>query len=237
MNKLGIIAVTGIGLAVVCAIAAASMGVDRIGDTMDFAWFDGPACAATGAVAASRSLAWDGDDTVTVEVPADIHYRPGNGDMLVAQGDPMILSHLRVKDGHVDLDCHLRRWHGRRIDITLPGREFRRFNIAGLADMDLRDIDQESLKISIAGKTDVTATGKVGDLKLEIAGKGDARLKDLTVQTLDVDIAGRGDVEASPIEDADISIAGSGDVALYTEPKHISTSIMGSGHIRHLAKD
>jgi hypothetical protein len=235
LNKLGIIAVAGLGVAVICAFAAASMGVNKIGDNLDFAWFDGPACATTGATAASRSLSWDGSDTVTIDIPANIHYSPGNGQALAVQGDPMILSHLRVKDGHIDLDCHMRKWHGRRVDITLPGRPFREYFIAGLADMDLHDIDQEDLKISIAGKTAVTASGKVGELKLDIAGKGDAHLKDLTVQTLDIDIAGRGDIEASPVEDADISIAGSGDVALYTEPKHISTSIMGSGHIRHLA--
>jgi len=235
LNKLGIIAVAGLGVAAVCAAAAASMGVGRIGDDLDFTWFDGPVCAATGAAAASRSLAWDGSDTVSVEVPANIHYRPGNGQMLQVQGDPVILSHLRVRDGNIDLDCHLRNWHGRRVDITLPGRAFHEYHIAGLADMDLQDIDQDALKISIAGKTTVTASGKVGALKLDIAGKGDAHMKDLMVQNLEIDIAGRGDIEASPIADADISIAGSGDVALYTEPRHISTSIMGSGNIRHLA--
>lgn len=235
MNKLGIIAATGLGVALVCAVAAASLGVGDIGDDLDFAWFGDPVCADTGATAASRSLAWEGSDTVTIEVPANVHYRPGSGQMLEVQGDPMVLSHLRVKEGHIDLDCHLRRWHNRRVDITLPGRQFQRYNVAGLADMDLRDLDQDRLKISIAGKATVTATGKVNDLKLEIAGKGDAHLKDLAVQKLNLDIAGRGDVETSPTEEADISIAGSGDVALYTEPRHISTSIMGSGHIRHLA--
>jgi hypothetical protein len=235
VNKLGIIAAGGIGLAIVCAFAAASMGVGRIADNMDFTWFDGPACAATGATAASRSLAWDGSDSISVRIPANIHYRPTNGQGLEVRGDPMILSHLRVKDGHIDLDCHMRHWRGRRVDITLPGRAFREYHIAGLADMDLQDIDQDALKISIAGKTTVTASGKVGALKLDIAGKGDAHMKDLMVQNLEIDIAGRGDIEASPIADADISIAGSGDVALYTEPRRISTSIMGSGNIRHLA--
>ncbi len=236
MNKLAVIAAAGLGVALVCAAAAASMGLERLADMdMDLPLFRGEACAATGATATSRSLAWDGGDSVTIEVPAYVHYRPGNGDRLEATGDPMILSHLRVRNGRIDLDCRLHRWHGVRVDITLPGRQFHHYKIAGLVDMDLHDIDQEWLKISAAGKTGITASGKVGDLELEIAGKTDAHLKDLAVRTLDVDIAGRGDVEASPIDDADISIAGSGEVALYTEPKHISTSILGSGHIKHLA--
>lgn len=239
MNKLAIIAATGLGVAVVSVVALASMGMDKLGDHFgeQFAQslFDGETCGRTQATATSRSIAWDGDDSVSVDVPANIHYRPGGGDRLEVRGDPMILSHLRVRNGRIDLDCSLHRWHGRRVDITLPGREFRKFNIAGLVDMELQEIDQPSLKISIAGKADVTASGKVDDLKLEIAGKGDLHLKDLIAQRLDLDIAGRGDVETSPIEDADISIAGSGDVALYTEPRHISTSIFGSGHIKHLA--
>jgi hypothetical protein len=234
VNKLAVIAAAGLGVALVCAAAAASMGLERLAG-MDLPVFGRDACAATGATATSRSLPWDGGDSVTIEVPANIHYRPGNGDRVEVAGDPMILSHLRVRDGRIDLDCRLHRWHGARADITLPGRQFHHYKIAGLADMDLHDIDQEWLKISAAGKTEITASGKVGDLELEIAGKTDAHLKDLAVRTLDVDIAGRGDVEASPIDDADISIAGSGEVALYTEPRHISTSILGSGHIKHLA--
>lgn len=235
MNKLAIIAGTGLTVAAVCAIAVAAMGVDKVGDHLSISLFDGESCSANGATATSRTIAWDGSDDVTIEVPANIHYTPGSGEMIEVKGNPVVLAHMRVRDGRIDLDCSLHHWHGERADITLPGRTFRAFNVAGLADMDLHEIDQDSLKISIAGKADVTASGKVNTLKLEIAGKGDARLKDLIAQKVDVDIAGRGDVETSPIEDADISIAGSGDVSLYTEPKHISSSILGSGNIKHLA--
>lgn len=235
MKKLAIVAVTGLSVAVVCSLAVASMGIDNVGDHISLSLFDGASCSATGATATSRIMDWNGGDSVSVEVPANIHYIAGEGDRLVVKGDPMVLSHLRVRNGKIDLDCSLHNWRGQRVDITLPGRQFREYDIAGVADMDLNRIDQDSLKIAIAGKANVTANGKVDVLKLEIAGKGDARLKDLVAQNLDLDIAGRGDVDASPIENADISIAGSGDVSLYTEPRHISSSIMGRGNIRHLA--
>jgi hypothetical protein len=236
MKKLAVIAITGLGVATICLVAVAAIGVKEFsGGNFDFSFGDGPDCAVSHATANTRTLAWDGDDSVTVEVPATIHYQPGTGTQVVLKGEPDFLSHVRVKDGHIDTDCSIHGWHGNRIDITLPGRAFREYHLEGLADLNLVNLAQDKLKITLAGKGDVTATGKADDLDIDIAGSGDTHLKDLAVKTLKLDIAGRGDVDVSPQDDADISIAGSGTVRLYSEPKHLDTSIMGSGNVEHLA--
>jgi hypothetical protein len=238
MNKLAVIAFGGLAISAVCLGAAAAIGARHHGSSFDFTMFDDSAdCKATDttATATARSFPWDGGDEVTIEVPANLHYRPGPGTTLEARGDPQMLANLTVKNGKVAMSCRGVHWHHQRLDITLPGREFREFHIAGVADLDLQQLNQTTLKIEIAGSGDVTATGRLDDLKLEIAGRGDAHLKDLAVKSLKLEIAGRGDVETSPQDSADIDIAGSGDVKLYTEPKHINTSIMGRGDVEHLA--
>ena len=127
-------------------------------------------------------------------------------------------------------------WSHQRLDVTLPGNKtFREFNLKGLTSVDLHDLNQPSLEINLAGKGDVTANGKTDDLKLDLAGHGEIHAKDLIAKKLEVNIAGHGDVETSPQDSADISIAGHGDVKLYSEPKHVDTSILGSGNIEHLA--
>jgi hypothetical protein len=236
MNKLAVIAVGGLAVSAICLGAAASIGAREHGGSFDFSMFDDTSdCKAAGATASARSFPWDGGDEVTIEVPANLHYKPGPGTTLEAKGDPQMLANLTVKDGKIAMHCRGSHWHHQRLDITLPGREFREFHVAGVADMDLQQLNQTTLKIEIAGSGDVTATGKVDDLKLEIAGRGDAHMKDLAVKSAKLEIAGRGDIETSPQDSADIDIAGSGDVKLYTEPKHINTSIMGRGDVEHLA--
>lgn len=233
MNRLSIIAVSGLGVAVICIAAAAAIGLGSI-SSGDWSVFDGDErCPRTGATADSREFPWDGGDSVSVSIPATIHYQRGNGTMVVAKGNPELLAHLEVRDGKIDTTCRVQR-HG-ALDITLPGRDFRQYKLEGSADLDLKDLSQDSLSISIAGRGDVTATGKVDDLKVDIAGKGDAHMKDLIARNVNLEIAGRGDIETSPQDDARIEIAGSGDVKLYSEPKHLDTSIMGSGNVEHLA--
>jgi hypothetical protein len=236
MNKLAIVAMTGIAISAICLGAAAAIGAREHGANFDFTMFDDtPDCKASNATATTRSFPWDGGDKVTIEVPVNLHYKPGAGATLEAKGDPQMLANLSVKGGTIEMNCRGARWHHQRLDITMPGREFKEYHIAGVADLDLQQLSQKSLKIEIAGSGDINATGKVDDLKLEIAGRGDAHMKDLAVKTLNLDIAGRGEVETSPQDSADIDIAGSGNVKLYTEPKHINTSIMGRGDVEHLA--
>jgi hypothetical protein len=236
MRKLAIVAILGLGVATLSVVGIATMGVTGLADNFSSPWFDRAACTNTGATATSRSLAWDGGDAVTVQVPANIHYRRGEGTQLVVKGDPMILSHLKLRDGKISLNCSLHSWHGERIDITLPGRDIRNYTIAGLADLDLQQIKQDHLKIVITGKAKVNANGNVGDLNIEIAGRGDAFLRNLIANNVKILVAGRGNIETSPIDDADITIMGQGDVSLYTEPKHLDTAIMGKGNIRHMAE-
>lgn len=235
MNRLSIIAVSGLGIAVVCIAAAAAIGINTFGSLDNMTFFDGDsdACGKADGGATSREFVWDGGDSVAISVPATVHYRRGAGDKLVAKGDPQALANLVVRDGKIESRCRHNR--GEDLDITLPGREFRTYKLAGSVDMDLADLQQDRLSISVAGKGDVSATGKVDELKMEIAGKGDAHMKDLIAKTVKLEIAGRGDIETSPQDDANIEIAGSGDVKLYSEPKHLNTSIMGSGNVEHLA--
>lgn len=239
MNKLGFVAVSAIGISVVTLAAAAAIGLTSLshGD-WSFLGDDGEACvkSANTSSSSSREFEWGDSDSVTIEVPSDIHYARGQGTKVVVKGDPSVLDHLEIKDGKIEANCHMRHWRGNTLDITLPGREFRKFELEGMANLFLKDLAQKELVIDIAGKGEVTADGKVDDFKIDIAGKGDVHAKDLIVKTVKLDIAGRGDVETSPQDDANIDIAGSGDVKLYSEPKHIDTSIMGSGNVEHLAK-
>lgn len=238
MRKLAVIAVTGLSVCVLCLGAAAVIEAPHWRDGswknfhLDFDGLDDCETVA-GATATTRLLDWDGDDDkVTIAVPADVRYRPGDSDKLSASGDAQALAHLRVRHHHIELDCN-GGLSGAKLQITLPGRKFHSFTIAGSGKLNLEQIDQGSLKVTIAGSGTATAAGKVDDVEVEIAGSGDAKLGQLAARTASVKIAGSGDAEVAPSEAVKIKIAGSGDVRLLSDPKDIDSKVFGSGRILH----
>jgi hypothetical protein len=245
-TKLAIIAVSGFAVSALCLSAAFALGGNAIGNAVfdlggiDFGGFNQPSCDSmhtpVGA-ATSRSLNWDGEgDRAAVALPADIHYQAGSGDQLVVKGDPDVIAHIQVHNGVVGLDCnngpfHL--GHDNRVDVTLPGRNFRSFALLGVGSMQLGGLSQPDLKILLAGSGDIRANGATDNLEASVRGSGDMKLGDLVAKNADVSIAGSGDIELAPEESLDVSIRGSGTVTLHHEPKNIDKSVIGSGRIVH----
>jgi hypothetical protein len=239
VHKLAVIAATGIAGLAVCLGAAAAINGGKLGngfDGLEGMFNDMPRCEPiVGATATSRDLDWDGSDHAGLAVQGTATYKPGTGDKVHVTGDPQVIAHLRVEDGAVEMNC--RGWRGRQTDIaiTLPGREFRRFEIAGGGKIILNDLKQDDLKIEIAGAGSVKADGVVDNFRIEIGGSGDADFGEVEAREARVEIGGSGTADIAPSELARVEIAGSGDVNLHSNPKHLETEIAGSGRIHRLA--
>jgi hypothetical protein len=234
MNKLVVIAVAGLGISAICIGVGWGIG----GRHGAFGWepFDGrPECSRIPtAAASSRTLAWDAGDSVRLVVFSDASYAPGSDAMLHASGDPDVLAHLRVRNGVIDLDC--RGWRDRdQIKLTLPGREFRKFAIAGRSDLVLEKMNQASVNIDIAGTGTVRAEGKIDDVDIRIAGVGHADFGKVASVTAKAELAGVGSADIAPTDTATIKIAGPSTVNLHSNPRHVDTHIAGPGHLNKLA--
>lgn len=233
VNKFAAIGCSGLLVSVVCLTAAAIVGGRALDHGLDLGFWDQRGqCRKGSDHQVTRTLAWDGGDEVSIHVPAEVHYRQGEGQMLEVRGDEGTVSHLQLRHGRIELDC--RDW-GRDPDltITLPGRPFRVFALYGSGDMTLENIDLPSLEIRMAGSGDVKASGKAGKLFLGMAGSGDADLAQLESGFTSVNMAGSGDADVRPNGFLDVHSAGSGDVTLHSEPQHIEQHIFGSGEIIH----
>jgi hypothetical protein len=233
MKNLALIALGGLALSAM-ALGAAAAIADKDDKNIDFTFFsDRPACNFDMAgKTASRTIPWDGSEGVSIAVPADARYQRGTGDAVTVSGDANLIQHVRVREGRIEMDC--RSWHhDGRMAITLPGRTFTKFGLAGSGSMNLVGIDQPDVKLAIAGSGDVTAAGKTAKLEIAIAGSGKMHLGQLAAGDVNLHVAGSGDSEIAPSGDLDVHIAGSGKVHLLTEPRHIETKIAGSGEIFH----
>jgi hypothetical protein len=233
MHKLAFVALIGLTASAAFIGAAAAIGGKDFALGMDM---DRPHCQiVANATATSRDMDWDGSDHVGLAVGGHASWTPGAGDKVHVSGDPQVLAHLRVRDGNIEYDCRNLRQNTDNLTIILPGREFKRFAIAGSGDLSLQKLNQATLLVNIAGSGDVRADGKVDHAEVHIAGSGDADLGQVTSQVASVHIAGSGDADIAPSQQADIGIFGSGDVNLHTSPKQLETNIKGSGEIHNLA--
>ena len=258
-TKLAVIAVSGFAVSAICLGGAFALGGSAVGDSiLDIGDFGQPRCDTAGPSAViSRTLPWDGDgDRAAVAVVANTYYRAGSGDQLVVRGDSRIVSHVYVRNGVVGVDCRTGSvFHSNpeRIEVTLPGRNFRSFAQLSSGDMRLAALSQPEAKISVEGSGSIEADGKIerltavidgsgnlavtgnaGSLDLTVEGSGDAKLGELVVKNADVTIAGSGDVEISPQGASRVAITGegSGDVKAAGTADTLKVKVRGSGDMK-----
>ena len=236
-RKLVLVAILGLTVSGVCMGAAAAIGGGDFGDSIHLAsFFDGTErCKVIpGATARQRTLDWDGSDHVGLSLRGHARYRPGTDDKVHVTGDPQVLAHLEVDEGDIQMDC--RGWGGRTkdLEITLPGRIFKRFEIAGTGKLTLDALDQPEVKIEMAGVAKVEANGKVDRVEIEMAGIGHADFSRVTGREARVELAGIGKADIAPTEEAHIEIAGPGEVRLHSHPKRVDTEIAGPGRVRNV---
>lgn len=129
MHKLAIVAVIGLSASAVCMGAAAAIGGNEFGKGFDglSIFSDLPRCENGGGYHINRTLDWDGSDHAGIAIPGLATYTPGNDDKLHVSGNPVLVPHIRVRDGRVELDCRMGFNGARDLEVTLPGREFRKF--------------------------------------------------------------------------------------------------------------
>ena len=230
-RTLGWIAAGGLSVGVVfLSLAYATGGSDlrrsaELGFDMPF----GRSCEKNDATASERRLKWDGDDTVSIAGFATVHYRGGEGDEVIVRGAPDVVANIEVQGGRITLNCRGIGSHA--VDITLPGRAFRKINLSGAGKVSLENVSQPELALGISGSGSLSAQGSVDHLTVSIAGSGGAKLGDLVVKQLTVKVSGSGNIEAAPKDVADINVSGAGNVRLLTRPGQLRSHVSGSGRI------
>lgn len=177
---------------------------------------------------------WDGGDQASIGVPSTVHYQASGSPRIIVKGPADLVERVRFQDGELRLKQRLfGHWdrNDEKLDVTLVGMKLNKIGLAGKVDMDMGEIHQPELQLSIAGSGSFAARGNADDLTLRVAGSGDYHLDKLQTRDVEVKIAGSGRIEAASPQSARVSIVGSGQVHFIAMPKDISTSVIGSGRI------
>ena len=165
--------------------------------------------------------------------------------MLVLKRDTLIIKHKKENQNHnYDRDQEM------LITIVMPNIEGMKIN--GSGDVDITDVDNEELDLTINGVGDLNVKGRSEELDIAINGSGDISMdmidgKDVdvsingsgnvifgggTCQSLKISINGSGDVEADKVQciDVDVRVVGSGDTSIYAS-NSITFDSRGSGGV------
>jgi hypothetical protein len=187
-------------------------------------------------LATHKTWHWNGGDTLALDAPMNIRYRPSGPPGVLVTGPEDLLKHVRVGDGRIASDTNVNRSGGIRLNAVVSGVAIRKFVVNGGENLDLGLIDQPGLDLHLNGGGTVTGRGKVDQLNLVIAGPGKADLSGLSVLgDANISILGSGDAVLSPHGRVKLFIAGSGNLQLLSRPAELRQTIVGSGQVSQLA--
>jgi len=186
-------------------------------------------------MASHKTWGWKGGDTLALDAPINIRYEPKGPPQVSVTGPAELLQHVKVTDGRITTDTSVTRTSGKRVEAVVGGATIRKFVVNGGENLDLGDINQESLDLHLNGSGTATGRGKVERLKLTIAGPGKANLGGLEVMgDAKIAIYGSGDAALSPHGRVKLFIAGSGNLQLLTRPEELRQTVVGSGEVSQL---
>ena len=189
-------------------------------------------------LATHKTWRWNGGDTLALDTPVNVRYRPEGPPQVSVTGPEELLKHVRVSDGRIASDTSVTRGGGKRLNAVISGVAIRKFVVNGGENLDLGEIDQPSLDLHINGNGTVRGRGKVDQLRLSLSGPGKAELGGLVVAgDAKISILGSGDAALSPHGRVKLFIAGSGKLQLLTRPAELRQTILGSGGLDQLTAE
>jgi hypothetical protein len=178
----------------------------------------------------TRTLAWAGDSTLSVEIPADVQFTqaPGPG-KLVITGPKGTVDQVEVRNGK--LDYANEPFNSQKVTVVMTAPNVSRFSLDGEGSIGIAAYDQDELDLDLNGDGALTAAGKTHKVKLSISGDGGADLGKLVAEDADVSIDGDGHATIAPTLRADLNISGDGDIRLATHPASVRTQVSGDGKV------
>jgi hypothetical protein len=103
--------------------------------------------------------------------------------------------------------------------------------VSGLADGALRGLALEALDVEIAGRAELTLTGRTERLKVRISGSAELEGFDLASQDAEVRISGHGEASVHAARSLWARIAGYGHVTYAGDPA-VDQAVSGGGSVR-----
>ena len=195
----------------------------------------------------TRTLAWTGGQSLTVDLPAAVTYVQGAAPGVAISGPKTTVDRVRLVDGRLTLveddeehgrgyirvrNGSIRVWNETEmLKITVTAPNVTSFRSAGSGDLTVEGYNQPTLRLLLDGSGDVEVTGRAASLDVRLNGYGDADLQGLEVKDAKLDNAGEGEINVGPTGDVMVDVTSDGDVHLTRRPANLERNVTGDGEI------
>jgi putative autotransporter adhesin-like protein len=184
------------------------------------------------AAAVTRELAWDGSESLVIEVPATVRFvqTAGPGKVLVT-GPRRSVEEFSAAGGVLSDS----RWHtGKPLAVEVHAPRIVHFSLKGRDKLVIEAFDQPELTIVTTGHAEVVASGKAGSVSLQLQGIGWADLSALAANEAHVSVTGSRHALLAASDKA--RITGNGSVILVGKPRSLELDLGESGRVFTLAE-
>jgi hypothetical protein len=180
----------------------------------------------------SRELAWDGSETLTLGVPAQVRFVQSAGPAkVVVTGARRSVERFSVSGGVLSDS----RWRtGKPLDIVVHAPKITRFLLKGKDSLVIEGFDQPELVIETTGRSEVKVSGQARTVTLRLQGFGWVDLSALSAEHADISVTGSRHALVAVRDSARIS--GNGSVVLVGNPKDLQLELGESGRVFTVAR-
>lgn len=121
-----------------------------------------------------------------------------------------------------------------KVDLHITVPLLREAIVSGAGNLDIIDARGESLRVTLQGAGDLSASGEINKLTATINGAGNARLSGLHAQNAEVTVNGAGSITVDVTGSLSATVNGVGSVHYLGTPAKLETSINGVGDVSQL---
>lgn len=172
-------------------------------------------------------------DALSLNVAAQVVVRSGAETTLKITADDNILPIISTKSRggtlHIDTDRGFSTSNEIRIEIEIP--RLTQAEVNGSGSIDIRDVTQDDVDLTINGSGDIRAKGQASELSATINGSGRLLAEDLETEEASVTLSGSGSADIHATQRVRAEVMGSGTVSYSGEPEEVRPSVLGSGSI------
>jgi putative autotransporter adhesin-like protein len=116
-----------------------------------------------------------------------------------------------------------------RVDVSVPTLDAVALSGDGIMTVDA--VSARQFTVQLPGSGVLRASGTVHRLDATLGGSGDVQLEGLTARDATVAVTGSGRLQVHATATLDASVSGSGAIFYAGEPRHVTTSVTGTGAI------
>jgi hypothetical protein len=176
----------------------------------------------------TREIPWDGSQSLTLGVPANVRYVQGEPATITARGPHRSVSTLTVSGGHV-YDTLLST--GTTLELVVRAPAISRFELNGRSKLAIEQYDQDTLAVTTQGSAVVEASGRVRDARVSMQGRSDVNLAHLSMEALDGKVGGTGTLVAAPTRAATLEVRNLASAVLLSRPVELKTTLIDEGRV------